>query len=100
LLECLFPRRNYAKLRETQTSPFACDVPLFKKQFDQLDQLLGFVRFNINDHVNVGFHMGADIANAADMINRVNRIGLYAGRRVAVINPVAQLLDFINESLF
>jgi hypothetical protein len=77
----------------------ASNVPLLKKEFDQLDQYLRFTGIYIDDQVYVGFHVGADISDAANMIDGIDNIRLHTGGGIAGIGLPAEFIDFIDEPL-
>lgn len=49
----------------------ALHIPIAEQRFDQFDEDLRLVRLDINDHVDVLFHVRPDVADRSSGINRI-----------------------------
>ncbi len=76
----------------------ARNIPLFKEKLDQLDQRLSLTRLDRNDYVYVLFHMGTDIANGADMIDRFYGLSGDTRRSRASFDHFVERLDLLEKS--
>ena len=47
----------------------AINIPFFQKMLNKFYKFLGFIWININNEINILFHMGTNVANTADTIN-------------------------------
>ncbi len=50
----------------------SCDVPFVEECLDQLYQKLRFIRFNIDDEINIPLHMCPDVTDLANVIDRLD----------------------------
>ena len=51
------------------------NVPIFEKQLQNLDELLGFAGIDVNDEIYILFHVSTDIAQAANPIQNAIFVG-------------------------
>ena len=99
-------RRDSPEPRELGFSDLARDIPLVEQQLDQLDEQLGFAGIDICDDLDALLHVGADIADRADVIDRLDRIGrtpagacpLFTRSRSSLISSTSRDFDIPQKS--
>ena len=60
---------------------------------------MGLVRVHINDDVDVGLHVRADVADLANMVDGAHRVRLDARWGAALVNALAQFVDQIGRRI-
>ena len=74
-----------------------CHIPFVKERFYQFNEKLGFFWFDIDNNVDVLFHMRANIANLSNVIDCIYAFWRYAFWCISRINSFSKLRNFIDQ---
>ncbi|KQZ55243.1 hypothetical protein ASD54_08240 [Rhizobium sp. Root149] len=61
------------------------NIPVIEKIFDKTEQQFGFVWIDINDYVDIFFHMSTNIANLPDRFYGLKALFRHAPRRLTFV---------------